>query len=101
MKVAGFLLGLCMAASAVTAPTIALAGVAIDIDIAPPPLRIETAPPPRVGFFWAPGYWAYRGHEHVWVGGRWVAERRGYHWVPDHWEQRGPHWHYERGRWER
>jgi hypothetical protein len=44
------LLGLCMAASAVALPTIASAGVAIDIDIAPPPLRVETVPPPRVGF---------------------------------------------------
>jgi phosphate-selective porin len=36
------LLGLCMAASAITAPTIASAGVAIDIDVAPPPVRVET-----------------------------------------------------------
>ena len=50
-------LGLCMAASAVGLPTIASAGVAIDIDIAPPPVRVETVPPPRVGFVWAPGYW--------------------------------------------
>ena len=32
------LLGLCMAASALAAPTIASAGVSIDIDIAPPPV---------------------------------------------------------------
>jgi hypothetical protein len=95
------LLGLCMAASAVTVPTIASAGVAIDIDIAPPPLRVETVPPPRVGFVWAPGYWDYRGHDHVWVKGRWVGERHGYHWVADRWEQRGPHWHHEPGHWER
>jgi hypothetical protein len=93
-------LGLCMATSAVTAPTIASAGVAIDINIAPPPVRVETVPPPRVGFVWAPGFWEYRGHEHVWVPGRWVGERRGYHWVPDRWEQRGPNWHHERGHWE-
>ena len=59
------LLGLCMAASAVAVPTIASAGVSVDIDIAPPPLRVETVPPPRVGFVWAPGYWDYRGHDHV------------------------------------
>src|SRR5258708_31077775 len=63
------LLGLCMAASAVTVPTIASAGVAIDIDIAPPPLRIETVPPPRGGYVWAPGYWEYQGREHVWIAG--------------------------------
>jgi hypothetical protein len=95
------LLGLCIAAGGITAPVIASAGVAIDIDIAPPPLRVETMPPPRAGFVWAPGYWDYRGRNHVWVRGRWVRERRGYHWVPDRWNQRGPHWHHERGHWER
>jgi hypothetical protein len=94
-------LGLCMAASAATAPTIASAREIVDIEIAPPPVRVETVPPPRVGYVWAPGYWVYRGHEHVWVAGRWMRERRGYHWVPDRWEQRGPRWHYERGHWER
>jgi hypothetical protein len=94
-------LGLCMAASAVAVPTIASAGIAVDIDIAPPPVRVETVPPARAGFVWAPGYWDYRGREHVWVAGRWVHERHGYHWVPDRWEQRGPHWHHEPGHWER
>jgi hypothetical protein len=94
-------LGLCIAAGGITAPVIASAGVAIDIDIAPPPLRVETVPPPREGFVWAPGYWDYRGREHVWVRGRWVRERHGYRWVSDRWEQRGPHWHHERGHWER
>jgi len=68
---------------------------------APPPIRVEPMPPPRVGYVWAPGFWEWRGHEHVWVAGRWVGERRGYHWIPDRWEQRGPHWHHERGHWER
>jgi WXXGXW repeat (2 copies) len=95
------LLGLMMAAGAVSAPTIASAGVSIDIDVAPPPVRVEVVPAPRVGYVWAPGYWEWRDHAHVWVGGRYIAERRGYHWVPDHWDQRGPHWHHEAGHWER
>jgi hypothetical protein len=94
-------LSFCMAASAAAVPTIASAGVAVDIDIAPPPVRVETVPPARAGYVWAPGYWDYRGHDHVWVGGRWVHERHGYHWVSDRWEQRGPHWHHEPGHWER
>jgi hypothetical protein len=103
MKASGkaLFLGLCMAVSAMTVPTVASAGIDIDIDIAPPPLRIETVPPARVGFVWAPGYWDYRGRDHVWVAGRWVPERRGWRWVPDRWEQRVPHWHHERGHWER
>jgi hypothetical protein len=96
-----FLLGICMAASAVTAPTIASAGVSVDIEVAPPPVRIETVPAPRVGYVWAPGYWEWRGHEHVWVDGRWIGERKGYHWVPDRWEPHGSRYHYEPGHWVR
>jgi hypothetical protein len=97
------LLGLFVAASAAAVPTIASAGVVvgIDIDVAPPPVRVEVVPPARVGYVWAPGYWEWRDHAHVWIPGRWMGERRGYHWVPDRWEQRGPHWHHEPGRWER
>jgi hypothetical protein len=91
----------CLAGSATLAPTLASAGVGIDINIAPPAPQVEVVPGPRPGFVWAPGYWDYRGHGHVWVPGRWVGERRGYHWVPDRWDQRGPNWHHERGHWER
>jgi len=41
------LLGLVMGASAIAAPTIASAGVFVDINVAPPPIRVETLPPPR------------------------------------------------------
>ncbi|MEP6549513.1 MAG: YXWGXW repeat-containing protein [Gammaproteobacteria bacterium] len=95
------LLGLMMAAGAVAAPTIASAGVSIDIDVAPPPIRVETVPAPRVGYVWAPGYWEWRHRAHVWVPGRYMHERRGYHWVASRWDQRGPHWHHEPGHWER
>jgi YXWGXW repeat-containing protein len=95
------LLGLCIAASAITVPTIASAGVAIDIDVAPPPVRVETVPAPRAGYFWSPGFWEWRGREHVWVPGSMMRERHGYHWVPAHWDQRGPRWHHEPGHWER
>ena len=73
------LLGLMMAAGTVGVPTIASAGVSIDIEVAPPPVRVETVPGPRVGYVWAPGYWEWRDRAHVWV----------------------PRWHHERGHWER
>ena len=41
-------------------------------------VRVETVPEPRVGFVWAPGFWEWRDHAHVWVPGRWMGERRGY-----------------------
>jgi hypothetical protein len=95
------LASLCIAGSTIVVPTLARAGVGIDIEIAPPAPRVEVVPAPRRGHVWAPGYWDYRGRTHVWVPGHWVGERRGYHWAPDHWEQRGPRWHHERGHWER
>lgn len=84
----------------VQAPS-AHAGVAVDIDIAPPAPRVVVAPPPRAGFVWAPGYWNWNGRSHVWHDGYWVRERRGSHWVPDAWVSRGPHYHFQRGHWER
>jgi hypothetical protein len=86
--------------ASVHAPS-AQAGVAVDIDIAPPAPRVIEAPPPRAGFVWAPGYWNWDGHRHVWHEGYWVRERHGYHWVPDAWVSRGPHYHFQRGHWER
>jgi|HubBroStandDraft_4_1064222.scaffolds.fasta_scaffold207573_3 hypothetical protein len=74
---------------------------AIEIEVAPPAPRVIVAPPPRAGFVWAPGFWAWNGHEHVWREGRWIPERRGFHWVPDRWEERHGHWRYAEGHWER
>ena len=51
---------LTMGAGAV--PMIASAGVVVDIDVAPPPVRVETVPGPRVGYIWAPGFWEWRDH---------------------------------------
>src|ERR1700761_7102107 len=93
------LLSMLMAAGGAALPTIASAGVSVDIDVAPPPVRVETVPPPRVGYVWAPGCWEWRGGRHVWVGGRWIGERRGYHWAPAAWVQAGPRWHYAPGHW--
>ena len=82
-------------------PGTAQAAIGIDIDVAPPAPRVIVAPPPRPGFVWAPGYWRWNGHRHVWRDGYWVRERRGYHWVPDGWSSNGGHYHYSRGHWER
>ncbi len=38
------LLGLCIAAGAITAPALTFAGVVVDIDVAPPPVRVEAVP---------------------------------------------------------
>ena len=74
----------------------------VEIQVAPPAPRVEVVPAPRVGYVWAPGYWRWNGHRHVWIRGSWLRERRGWHWEPDAWV-RGPNgrWHLVRGRWVR
>jgi hypothetical protein len=72
----------------------------VEIAVAPPPVRVVEAPPPRVGYVWAPGYWNWNGREHVWVEGRWLHERPGQHWVPEHWDQHNGRWRFAQGHWE-
>ena len=67
-----------------TASTMAAARTDVDVNIGigPPPALVETVPPSRAGYVWAPGYWAWNGHKHVWKKGYWMHERRGYAWAP-------------------
>jgi WXXGXW repeat (2 copies) len=89
-----------LALGAIAVPIVSEARVVI-VETAPPPVRVEVVPAPRVGYVWAPGYWNWNGHRHVWVGGRWVGERRGYHWEPHAWEEREGRWHFREGGWRR
>jgi hypothetical protein len=95
----GSLVILCLATSAGFLPGLPCVGAEITTDIAPPPVRTESQPPPRAGYAWAPGHWEWSGRFYAWVSGTWIVERRG-HWIPDRWEQTGTHWHYVRGHWE-
>ena len=72
----------------------------VDIQVAPPPDRVEHAPAPRHGYVWAPGYWRWDHGHHVWVKGHYIHERSGHHWVNHRWEQRGDRWHFEEGHWD-
>lgn len=78
----------------------AMARSYVDVEVAPPPAREEVIPAQRAGYVWAPGYWAWRGHRHVWVSGHWIRERHGRRWVPERWEQRGHRYHFQRGHWD-
>lgn len=74
---------------------------AIVLRQAPPPPRVETMPPPRRGYQWVPGYWAWQGRQYVWHSGNWVRARPGYAYRQPEWAQRDGRWHYRPGQWEK
>lgn len=73
----------------------------IVIEIAPPPARVEVIPVQRRGYTWAPGYWAWQGNRHVWVGGHTMRVRNGYQWTPDRWHENNGRHEFQQGRWTR
>jgi hypothetical protein len=86
-----------LAVGAVILP--AASDAAVYVDIAPPAPQVEVVPAARVGYVWAPGYYRWNGHHHVWVGGRYIHERHGYRYAPSAWEQRNGHWYFQEGGW--
>ncbi|HUH93032.1 MAG TPA: YXWGXW repeat-containing protein [Casimicrobiaceae bacterium] len=72
----------------------------IDIQVGPPPDRVEQVPPPRPGYVWAPGYWRWDHGHHVWAEGHWMHDRPGHHWQRDRWVHNGDHWRFEAGHWD-
>lgn len=85
---------------ALATPLTSVAGVDVELNFGPPPVRYEFVPEPRYGYAWAPGYWEWRGHRHVWVDGRMIRGREGYAYHPHRWMERDGRWQFERGRWE-
>jgi hypothetical protein len=84
---------------AVATPLPSVAAVDVYVNIGPPPLRFERVPEPRRGYVWSPGYWDWRGNQHVWVRGASVRERSGYSYEPHRWVERDGRWNLERSRW--
>jgi hypothetical protein len=72
-------------------------GVAIGVDIGGGPVVV--APPPRPGYAWAPGYWAWDGYRYVWMQPRWVDQRPSVIYAPAVWGTPGPRWGFEGNRW--
>lgn len=75
-------------------------GVSVEIGQPPPTIRLESEPILRPGYVWAPGFWRWDGHHHVWVGGTWMPARAGHAWVPERWEPDGHHWRFTPGHWQ-
>ena len=99
MKFTKLVLAATLAASmaGVAVPAVA----AIIVQVAPPAMRVEVAPPPRQGYLWIDGHWDWRNNRHQWVGGTWMRERHGYNYNPSRWEERDGRWHLDRGGWRR
>jgi WXXGXW repeat (2 copies) len=89
-----------LALGAIAVPVVSEARTII-VEVAPPPARVEVVPAPRVGYIWAPGYWRWNGHKHVWVNGSYVHERHGYHYAPHAWVEHEGRWRFEEGGWRR
>lgn len=63
-------------------------GIAISVNLAPPPLPVYEQPPcPVEGYLWTPGYWAWDpDYGYYWVPGVWVAPPQpGLLWTPGYW----------------
>ena len=80
-------------------PSLARTEVDFVVNVAPPALRYESVPPPRVGWVWVPGYWDRRYNRHHWVRGRYMRHRPGYYYEPARWAYRGDRYYYSRPGW--
>ena len=73
------------------------------VTVAPPPPRVEVEPPmPGVGYYWTPGYYAWRGGVYEWTVGTWVRPPyEGVTWVEPCYVNMGGRYYYQPGRWDR
>ncbi len=94
------IVGGCIAATlGLALPAAARGHVDFFVNVAPPPVRYEVVPAPRVGRAWVPGYWEWRGRGHVWVAGHYVAQRPGYYYEQPRWVSTHRGWHHVNGGW--
>lgn len=94
------IVGGCIAATlGLALPAAARSQVDFFVNVAPPQVRYEVVPAPRVGHAWVPGYWDWRGRGHVWVAGHYVGHRRGYYYEQPRWVSTHRGWHHENGGW--
>jgi len=68
---------------------------------APPPVRHEhRGHAPGPDYVWIDGYWAWHGHHHEWVAGRWARPPHGHRqWVAPRWEHRNGSYVFIEGSW--
>ena len=78
----------------------AQARVEFEVNVAPPPDRVEVVPAPRAGSTWEKGYWNWDGGRYAWHDGRWVENREGHRYIEHRWEHDGDHYRFHTGHWD-
>jgi hypothetical protein len=78
----------------------AQARVEFEVNVAPPPDRVEVVPAPRAGYTWEKGYWNWDGGRYAWHDGRWVENREGHRYIEHRWEHDGDHYRLRTGHWD-
>jgi hypothetical protein len=74
--------------------------VDIEVNVAPPPDRVEVVPAPRPGYTWEKGHWRYDNNRYTWNDGRWMEDHPGHRYEQGRWEHRGEHWQFHAGHWD-
>jgi hypothetical protein len=92
-------LALATAGSMAVVASASAADVVLLAPDAPPPMRYEAVPAPRVGYAWDRGHWGWEQGRYVWERGHWEIARVGHRWVGGRWAPRGPHWVWIPGHW--
>jgi len=87
--------GLCALSSLAQA-----ARVEFDVQVAPPPDRVEVVPAPRAGYRWEPGYWRWDNDRYTWNDGRYIEDREGHRYIEHQWEHDGDHYRFHGGHWD-
>ena len=100
MRVSKLLFSTLLAAGLAGGATASQAAVDIDVNVAPPPDRVEVVPAPRPGYTWERGHWRYDNDRYVWNDGRWIEDRPGHRYEDGRWEHNGEHWRFHAGHWD-
>ena len=95
------MLTLTLAAGVLGASGLAQAArVEFEVNVAPPPDRVEVVPAPRPGYIWEGGYWRWDNGRYVWNEGRFIEEREGHRYTPHRWEHEGERFRFHGGHWD-
>jgi len=100
LRCSALLLTAALTTGIVTVSGLAAAQEEVEIDLAPPPVRVEVipaAPSPR--HFWIHGYYGWYRGAHVWYPGRYELNRTGWSWSEARWALVGRRWHFYPGHW--